>query len=359
MTSPAPTVAGHPLPEGLLSAEDPALRAWLARLPRLVADVLERWELTALPPFLPGGSSAWVAPVRTADGQERVLKVAWAHEESRDEAAGMRAWQGRGVATLFRSERRGDTAALLLEDVRPGVPLSRSLTWPERDEVTASVLRRLRVPVGELLPAVDFDGDTGGDAAGDSRGGTAGDPAGDSRGDAAGDPAGDSDGDTAGDSAGDEGASAPFRPLSHMCAWWADSARRRADAGGSPLPRDLLEHGLGLFRELPQQWDGEQTLLVTDLNPGNVLSHDGPDGWLLIDPKPYVGDPHYDVLQHMLNDQERLVADPGAFAGRMADLAGLDPRRTRQWLLARCVQESGEFDGAASAALRLAADGIS
>ena len=23
--------------------------------------------------------------------------------------------------------------------------------------------------------------------------------------------------------------------------------------------------------------------------------------WLLIDPKPYVGDPHYDVLQHLLN----------------------------------------------------------
>ena len=88
------------------------------------------------------------------------------------------------------------------------------------------------------------------------------------------------------------------------------------------------------------------------------LSSDSPERWLMIDPKPYIGDPHYDVLQHMLNDGERLVADPGAFADRMADLAGLDRRRTRRWLLARCVQEAGEFDDAASAALRLASDGV-
>ncbi|MGP5412830.1 aminoglycoside phosphotransferase family protein [Brachybacterium paraconglomeratum] len=318
MSSPAALVAGHPLPEGLRAAEDPALRAWLGRLPALVGEVLERWELTALPPFRPGGSSAWVAPVRTADGDERVLKVAWAHEESRDEAAGMRAWQGRGAAQLLRSERRGDTAALLMEHVRPGVPLARCLTWPERDEVAAAVLRRLRVPVDELL---------GGD---DDR---------------------------------DPGSAIPapssFRPLADMCAWWADSAgQRHAEAVPSLLPAGLVEHGLGLFRELPRDWEGEQVLLVTDLNPGNILSHDGPERWLMIDPKPYIGDPHYDVLQHMLNDGQRLVADPGAFADRMADLAGLDRRRTRRWLLARCVQEAGEFGGAASAALRLSADGV-
>ena len=318
MSSPAALVAGHPLPEGLRAAQGPALCAWLARRPALVDEVLERWELRALPPFRPGGSSAWVAPVRTADGGERVLKVAWAHEESRDEAAGMRAWQGLGAAQLLRSERRGDTAALLMEHVRPGVPLSRCLTWPERDEVAAAVLRRLRVPVDELRGADD-------------------------------------------DPVADSTALAPssFRPLAEMCAWGADSAaRRHAEAVPSLLPAGLVEHGLGLFRELPRDCDGEQILLVTDLNPGNILTHDGPERWLMIDPKPYIGDPHYDVLQHMLNDGERLVADPGAFADRMADLAGLDRRRTRRWLLARCVQEAGEFGDAASAALRLAADGV-
>ena len=160
-----------------------------------------------------------------------------------------------------------------------------------------------------------------------------------------------------------------------MCAWWADEAQRRADDGSSPLPCDLVAHGLQLFRELPRQWDGEAVLLATDLHPENVLAagpgHEAGDDaaaggadavvdgsgrrWVLIDPKPYVGDPHYDVLQHMFNDPDRLRSQPGPFADRMAALTGLDPTRVRRWLLARCVQEAGVLDAAAEAALSLAA----
>jgi streptomycin 6-kinase len=61
---------------------------------------------------------------------------------------------------------------------------------------------------------------------------------------------------------------------------------------------------------------------------------------LVIDPKPYVGDPTYDALQHMLNCDERLRADPLGFAHRMADLRALDTHRLVMWLFARCVQES-------------------
>ena len=42
----------------------------------------------------------------------------------------------------------------------------------------------------------------------------------------------------------------------------------------------------------------------------------------------------------MLNCENRLAADPAALALRMADLAGLDGGRVRQWLFARSVQES-------------------
>ena len=35
-----------------------------------------------------------------------------------------------------------------------------------------------------------------------------------------------------------------------------------------------------------------------------------PEPWLVIDPKPYVGDPAYDLLQHMLNCEDRLAAHP-------------------------------------------------
>ncbi len=62
--------------------------------------------------------------------------------------------------------------------------------------------------------------------------------------------------------------------------------------------------------------------------------------WLVIDPKPYLGDRTYDPLQHMLNCEERLVANPMGFARRMAGLLDLNAERLRLWLFARCVQES-------------------
>jgi streptomycin 6-kinase len=78
--------------------------------------------------------------------------------------------------------------------------------------------------------------------------------------------------------------------------------------------------------------------------------------WLLIDPKPYVGDPTYDALQHMLNCVERLQADPAGLTGRMADLLGLDAARLCRWLFARCVQEALGSPLLADAARRVPID---
>jgi streptomycin 6-kinase len=61
---------------------------------------------------------------------------------------------------------------------------------------------------------------------------------------------------------------------------------------------------------------------------------------LLLQGKPYVGDPAYDVLQHMLNCEDRLAVDAAALADRMARLTDLDSGRVRRWLFARSVQES-------------------
>ena len=63
----------------------------------------------------------------------------------------------------------------------------------------------------------------------------------------------------------------------------------------------------------------------------------------MIDPKPYAGDPAYDVTQHLLNDPARLTADPRRFARRIADLAGLHADRVIAWLFARCVVEAGDW----------------
>ena len=93
-----------------------------------------------------------------------------------------------------------------------------------------------------------------------------------------------------------------------------------------------------MFRQLSRTGPSD-VLLCTDLHAGNVLSGERRP-WLLIDPKPYVGDPHYDVSQHLLNCSGSLQADPIGLLTEVADLAGLDTERVRQWLFARCVQES-------------------
>ena len=122
----------------------------------------------------------------------------------------------------------------------------------------------------------------------------------------------------------------PFRPLSEMCDEWGE---------------------LALWRELARS--SERTVLLhTDLHAGNVLSSQR-EPWLAIDPKPYVGDPHYDVLQHMLNCPERLARDPNAFCDRMAALADLDAKRVRQWLFARLTVDPAWPFGAGAGSTNL------
>jgi streptomycin 6-kinase len=132
----------------------------------------------------------------------------------------------------------------------------------------------------------------------------------------------------------------PFRPLQAMCNWWADEYEEKAAAVNQwpRLDQGLAGAGIELFRSLPGTAD-QSVLLFTDLHPDNVLAATR-EPWLAIDPKPYVGDPTYDPLQHMLNFPDRLAADPTGFVLRMAHLLDLDSERLRQWLFARCVQES-------------------
>jgi streptomycin 6-kinase len=137
----------------------------------------------------------------------------------------------------------------------------------------------------------------------------------------------------------------PFEPLAAMCDRWADETAGASDAG-------LVRDGIALLRELPRTAD-RSVLLCTDLHGGNVLSAER-EPWLAIDPKPFVGDPAYDVVQHMLNCDRRLAADPMGLADRMAGLTGVDPARVRLWLFARCAQESAHDPRMREPARRLA-----
>jgi streptomycin 6-kinase len=261
-------MAGFPVPEYLAgtAAREPAVRGWLAALPQLVADLASRWSLSVGEPFQPGGQCSWTAPASDAAGTALVLKVGFRFPggEERDEAAGLRAWDGNGAVRLHAACHSECAYGLLLERCLPGTALG-LLPEPEQDVAVARLLCRLWAQ-----PHAAY----------------------------------------------------PFRKLAQMCAAWADEfeAEYAAAPPADRIDPGLARAGIALFRELPGT-AASQVLLCTD-------------------PKPYVGDPAYDVLQHLLNCDGRLAADPAGLADRMAGLAGLDLGRVRLWLFARSVQES-------------------
>ena len=126
----------------------------------------------------------------------------------------------------------------------------------------------------------------------------------------------------------------PFRLLSAMTEYWSDQTladvERWPDTG-------LVREGLRLLKELPRTAPME-VLLATDLHAGNVLRSER-EPWLVIDPKPFVGDPAYDVTQHLFNCDARLRSDPGGTIRRIADLACVDGERVRLWTFARAAAE--------------------
>lgn len=150
----------------------------------------------------------------------------------------------------------------------------------------------------------------------------------------------------------DPPAQSRIRRLSVMCEQWAAQFDASRAAGRVTLDVELAEQGIALFRSLPTTAD-RQVLLCTDLHAGNVLAAER-ERWLMIDSKPYVGDPTYDVLQHMLNCPRRLHDDPLGLIAKLADLLDLDGQRLRLWMFARCVQESPDWPDLADIARRLA-----
>ena len=129
----------------------------------------------------------------------------------------------------------------------------------------------------------------------------------------------------------------PFRPLLVMARHWIDSSL--VDAAWWP-DAGLTREGLRLMEELARATPND-VLLATDLHAGNVLAAQR-EPWLIIDPKPFVGDPAYDATQHLLNCSERLTADPNGLVRRFADLLSVDYERVKLWTFARLASEPRE-----------------
>ncbi len=253
----------------------PARAAWLDRLPQTLRVLQRRWALTLGAPF---------------DNEE--VSCAWVAPAALPDGTsavlkvGMPHMEGRheihglrfwaGDPTVRLLDGDEDLGAMLLERCEPGTAL-RALPEREQDLVISRLLRRLwRSPWSPH----------------------------------------------------------PFRHLSILTDYWRDETLvdvdRWPDSG-------LVREGLRLFRELATSAPAE-VLLATDLHAGNILRSQR-EPWLVIDPKPFVGDPAYDATQHLFNCDARLRLDPDGLIHRLADLLELDEERIRLWTFARAAAE--------------------
>jgi streptomycin 6-kinase len=265
------------IPEQLAESCDrtPERSAWLERLPDVIHELQERWSLSLEAPF---------------DGED--VSCSWVARAVRADGTravlklGMPHFEGAheiqglrfwdGDPTVRLLEADVDLNAMLLEPCQPGTAL-RELPEPEQDVIVAGLLRRLW-----KRPAAPH----------------------------------------------------PFRPLSVLMAHWAAetmaAAEEWSDAG-------LVREGLRLFEELSRP-SADDVLLATDLHAGNVLRAQR-EPWLVIDPKPFVGDCAYDATQHLINCKGRMLTAPDATIRRVAGLLGVDDERVRLWMFARAAAE--------------------
>lgn len=250
---------------------------WLERLPEVVQELRERWELDLGPTF--DGqevSAAWVAPARRRDGSPVVLKVSLPHFEAEHEAAGLRFWDGHPTVQLLDSD--DGLSALLLERCDPGTWL-REVPEEEQDVVLADLLPAMWRRPDERLG---------------------------------------------------------FRSLSATIELWVEETRQNEEHWPDPA---LVREGLVMFEALAAD-DGEGgVLLGTDVHAGNVLRAKR-SPWLVIDPKPFVGDPAYDATQHLMNCEARMREAALPTIQRFAGLLDVDADRVHRWMFARAAAES-------------------
>ncbi len=264
-----------------LAANGEAGRAWLAKLPHLVDELRELWPIVEIGPAFEGGSVGYVAPVVLRDRSRAVLKVNLPDGETDCEPDALAVWNGQGAVRLLRSDpRRG---AMLLERLEPGVSLA---TLPDREaaiDIACSLLRRLWVPVPS---------------------------------------------------------SHPFRLVTRLAQEYADTFPAKYVRAGRPFASSLLACAVDLCRRFAHD-DAPRTLANRDFHLGNILAARR-EPWLVIDPKPLVGDPAFDAAHLIRSLLPDAIPIPGyeLLVSTIAARLGLPVKRIAEWVLVRSVENA-------------------
>ena len=252
---------------------------WLRDLPIILDDLASRWQITIKDPF-PDIAYNFVAPAVREDGTHVVVKVGVPNRELRNEIAALRAFNGRGTASLI--ETLPEQGAFLLERLWPGEHVLHL-----DDETATSIageviqqLSRCGLPEGGFPSISDW---TGG----------------------------------------------------------LQKLRERFSGGTGPFPKKLVETAENLFGDLLSSMD-EATLLHGDLHHWNILSADR-EPWLAIDPQGVVGELAYEVGAWLRNPFPNILTfdhPQNVIARRLdqfADQLMLDRDRLLGWGISQAV----------------------
>ncbi|KUI28588.1 aminoglycoside phosphotransferase family protein [Mycobacterium sp. GA-2829] len=263
-----------------MAARGPRWAQWVQTLPAWTQIQLREWELR-VDGAPTHGTTSLVLPVRTPRGQSAILKLGFPDDESEHEHLALRRWAGYGAVRLLSAQPH--RRALLLE--RVGDRDLRALSDVDACVVVCDLYRRIHVPALPQLRSLPT---------------------------------------------------------------WLDQriAELAALPRNSPVPHRLVEQALGLARDLHADPASRGTLVHTDLHYANVLAtDDGADRpWVVIDPKPLDGDPHFEIAPMLWNRWDELAGDVRDGVRRrfytLVDTAGFDEHRARAWVIVRMVHNA-------------------
>ncbi|MFD3999502.1 aminoglycoside phosphotransferase family protein [Streptomyces rubiginosohelvolus] len=274
------------IPQGLVASYVTGFgeegRAWIAGLPSLAADLLERWQLRR-DGGVRSGQASLVLPVLRHDGTRAVLKLQLSREETTAALIGLRTWNGDGMVRLLDHDPA--SSSMLLERLDG----ARTLASIDDDDVAMGILADLHARL-VAVPA----------------------------------PQG-------------------LRGLGDVAAAMLEQVPQAVARLTDPADRNLLRGWASAVAELADE-PGDR-LLHWDLHYDNVLAAQR-EPWIAIDPEPLAGDPGFDLWPALDSRWDDVVAQghPLRVVGRRFDLLtdalGLDRARAAGWTLGRLLQNA-------------------
>lgn len=263
---------------------------WLVELPSVVEQRCADWGLELIGRPFAGGTHSFVAPVRRTDNSVAVLKIPVVDEENIGEAAGLHCYQGDGATRLY--EYDANSGALLVEWARPGTPLLRQPEVPlegipengDKVQAACALYRRLRRPPGDSPSEYP-----------------------------------------------------PLPRATDMVVGWVEQLAEPELA--APFSVSELARARQWCDELIDP-DGPLVVVNRDTHLGNIVAAER-EPWLLIDPKPYLGEAAFDagflISKQVLTNPDRQHARRGTRS--TAAGLGIDCERARGWAFMRAVEE--------------------